>query len=52
MIYGTAAVGIIILKNTEQAATERGGRGKVLPGTGLGVSIGLLSAPKSMHALP
>ena len=34
MIYGTAAVGIVVLKNVEQAATAREGRGKVLPGTG------------------
>ena len=32
MIYGTAAVGEIAIRNTEQAATARGGRGNVLPG--------------------
>ena len=34
VIHDTAAVGEIVLKKTEQAATARRGRGKVLPGTG------------------
>ena len=35
VIHGTAAVvGETVLEKTEQAATARGGLGKVLPGTG------------------
>ena len=34
VIYGTAAVGEIVLTITEQGATARGGREKVLPETG------------------
>ena len=39
MIHGTAAVGGIVLYNIEQAATARGGRENVLPGTGSSISV-------------
>ena len=60
MIYGTAAVGEIVHKNTEQAATARGGRAErcsrgrassilVLAGDRKNMEIPILHSNKTVH---